>query len=68
MEAKRWKPRPQLHVCLGCGRDTEARSQICAWCAHYNPPSEQAIDDARDAEWDNKDGIQLAIERAEDES
>jgi len=26
-------PKPETHVCLGCGRDTTAKSMICRECA-----------------------------------
>lgn len=28
----------EIHVCLGCGRDTTARSQICRECAKGSQP------------------------------
>lgn len=28
----------EIHICLGCGRDTMARSQICRECAKGSQP------------------------------
>ncbi|TVQ64182.1 MAG: hypothetical protein EA378_00060 [Phycisphaerales bacterium] len=28
----------EIHVCMGCGRDTTARSQVCNRCMYRSPP------------------------------
>lgn len=33
---------PEVHCCLGCGRDTRARSQVCARCLR-GPRSARAL-------------------------
>jgi len=48
------KNRRQAHVCMGCGRTTTARSQVCNRCMYRQPPPAEPVraDDEENQDYD----------------